>query len=301
MNADRHQLDPAIATWLADGPVAATEETRRIISATIRQARQGHPIGTVQIARQSRLVAAAALLVALVALAVSVGGLWPLVPFESPSPAPGSLPPVLPSARVEVSASPNPTRGTATLDRPRRQITFTYELPAELGLRPREFGFVGVVGFVSTTLPVPSFPPADAVIEAFLEERGIAVADVTGNVEHGNYEPHPAFGKSAAEFLTGLDASDYFVVEDRERASIGDVPGWSARVTTEGEGPTHIDTGPGGGREGSVELGVPNVIFVADVGDAIVLVEIWAKTPEELADWLPRALPFVDSIRFEPE
>ena len=244
-------------------------------------------------------MAAAALLVALVALAVSVGGLWPLVPFESPSPAPGSLPPVLPSARLEVSASPNPIRGTATLDRPRRQITFTYELPAELGLRPREFAIFGVVGFVSTTLPGGSFPP-NAETEAFQGEHGIAVADVTDTVEHGSVKGHPVFGASAAEFLTGLDASDYFVVEDRARASIGDVPGWSARVTTEGEGSTHIDTGPDG-REGSVELGVPHVIFVVDVADAIVLVEVWAKTPEELAVWLPRALPFVDSIRFEPE
>jgi hypothetical protein len=290
MNAEYRHPDQAIAAWLADGPVVANVQTRRAIAAAVRRTRQQGTVRPIDIARQSRLLAAAALLIALAALALSAGGLRLVVPVETPTP----------TATDGADSTPPPVSpvSVATLVRVERQIRFTYEMPEGLDIiLVDEPNNVGRVAFNSARA---SGWPESAMATVEPGAHGVAVADVTGASEHGSAQPHPLFGATAAEFMSGLDASPYFVVNNLDTASIGGLPVLSGRVTPEGEWFTHIDIVNPTGKATSVEFGTPNMIFVSDVGEAVVLVEIWADTPEAFADWLPRALPFVESIRFVP-
>jgi hypothetical protein len=48
-------------------------------------------------------------------------------------------------------------------------------------------------------------------------------------------------------------------------------------------------------------LGFPYRLTMADVDGVPILVQIWARTDEDLAAWMPVATEFVDSIDFVEE
>ena len=286
MTADNRGLDPAIAAWLADESTFATSETHRAISAAIRRTPQRRVLRQADIIRLGRFMVVSALLVGIVAFAIASGG----SPPSQPTPDPTSSDP---------AGSPPPVaRSEAILDLGGRRIPFSFERPVDWDITrvEREEG-AGLVMFASAwddqwyvDGPVGTLEPG---------EHGITVADVTGATEHGSTVHRPVFGATAEEFVRGLDASDYFVADDVRAAGVGGLPGWMARVRTEGDWWSHIDVHPPGDRTGSVEFGPPNVTWFVDVQGSIVAVVVWADTEETLADWLPRALPFVESIRFE--
>jgi hypothetical protein len=275
MNLSYRHPEPRIATWLGDGPDAATAESRRAIATAVRQIPQRRVAGPFEIARQSRLLAAAALLVALAAFGVAAAGLRPVVPMPAPSPAPAP-------------------RITGTLDHADRPMSFTYVLPdgSDVALRDTPVGS-GLAVFSTHPLTDTDVEPGS---------HGVTVADVTSASEHGSTRVYPRFGATATEFLAGLDASAYFVVQQQAPTNLAGRPGWSARVSTEGEGWKHIDfVRPSGGKGTAISFANPSVIFVTDVGDAVLLVQVWADTAENLEPWLRRAMPFVDSIEFQYE
>ncbi|MBA2464870.1 MAG: hypothetical protein H0V42_07845 [Nocardioidaceae bacterium] len=47
-----------------------------------------------------------------------------------------------------------------------------------------------------------------------------------------------------------------------------------------------------------VSLVLPSRLLVLEVGRELVLIDIWARSDEDLAEWMPRAMQLVDSIRF---
>ena len=281
MNVDNRQLEPTIAAWLADGLDTAAPATRRAIAAGVERTRQRRVYGPLEIARPSRLLAVAALLVALAAVGIAAGGLRLILPSPEPSPTVPMGPLV-----------------QAVLDRNDRHIPFAYQVPVGLDLAPVDDDSMrGIVVLASeggerwldSGLDGPMEPGA----------HGIAIADVTGATEHGSTVFRPVFGATAEEFLRGLDASAFFVVADVAPATVAGQQGWSARITTEGEWWTHIDVyPPPDGRTGSVEFSTPNVTFITDVGEFIVMIVVWADTAETLAAWQPQAMPLVESIRF---
>ena len=47
-----------------------------------------------------------------------------------------------------------------------------------------------------------------------------------------------------------------------------------------------------------LELTLPSRLIAFNVDGVTVFVDIWARTPEDLAAWLPQATTFVDNLRF---
>lgn len=47
-----------------------------------------------------------------------------------------------------------------------------------------------------------------------------------------------------------------------------------------------------------IMLNVPSRVMVLEVGEITILIQIWARTADDLAAWMPAATGFVDSIRF---
>lgn len=291
MNADHRHPDAAIATWLADGPGPATRETRQAIATSIRGIPQRSRARSLEAWRQRWLLAAAAVLVAIVAIAVAAGGLRLIQAVETAPPS-GAFETEGPSISATMVPTAEPGRNTLTLSRPERAITLSIARPDGFGLRSTDVrAEVALVSFTDgVSGPEASFEPG---------AHGITIADVAGSAEHGSVERHPVFGSTAAEFMAGLDSSPYFAVEDLAPTTLAGRDALSGRVTLEAQYWSHLDVRTASGNHASVELGMPNVILVADFDDAIMLVEIWADTDETLEDWLPRALDLVETIRFD--
>jgi len=146
----------------------------------------------------------------------------------------------------------------------------------------------------------------------FQSSHGIAVVDVTRAIRHGSLIVQPRLGTDAETFLRDLDiAIPYpyngvdgvidFEVDDVALTHLAGMPAWTARVSVPELDPpmwSHIDTAS---RDCAVEFGLPNRIWVMDVGSSIVLVQAWASDDAELAAWLPEATLLVDTFRFRSE
>ena len=279
MTTDYRHPDPAIAAWLADGPTVATLDSRRTIAAAVRRTGQRRSFGAIEVARQSRLLAAAALLIAVAALGIAAAGVRPGIVQSQPTAEPTS------------ATSP---RSTRVIERQERTITFTYA-PVD-GVRVASLVDPLAAMVVLTSQPFATFPR-----ELPPGVHGITVAEVTAATRHGSVDPAAfvPFGRTAEAFMHGLGASADFTVEDLQPASVGVLPAWSGRVVPKAGRWSHIMIPSAAGRRDSVEFGNTNVTFVADLDGGLVLVQVWADTPATLSDWLPRAMPFVDSIRFE--
>jgi hypothetical protein len=286
MNADFRHSEPRIAAWLAEGPDSATADSRRAIAAEIGRMPQHTAKGLSEITRHSRLLAAAAVLIVVAAFGIAAAGFRPVAPEPTPTTTP------------EATASAAP-RVTVELDHAERPMVVTFEPPDGFdAVSAKTDVGSGLAVFSSSALG----EPADGYPILEPGTHGISIADVTTASEHGSVVFHPVFGGSAIEFLAGLDANEAFMVEDRAPTSLGRLPAWSARVSLEGQGWTHIDVQrPTGGKVASISFDNASIIFVADLADAIVLVQVWADSPENLESWLPRAMVVVNSIEFEYE
>ena len=205
------------------------------------------------------------------------------------------------------SASPEPSapglagpvhRGTLVREG-RSAIPFEFRLPEEGGL-------------VAVDIPAPEGEPNGLFTLAAAEsqrlyegEWGIMVADVTGATPHKSSLERawpPPIAADAAGFLPGLRQAADIPVRDIGGTELGGLPAFTAEVGPVVEDRVtwgHIDVRmAGGGVTGSISFNDPSRLIVADAGDSIVLVQIWARTEAELAGWLPLALEIVDSMRF---
>ena len=286
MTADNHWLDPTIAAWLADESTFTTSETHRAISAAIRRTPQRRGLRPADIVRLGRFLVVSALLAGAAALAIVGGG------FSQFDPSP------TPASSEAAGSPPPPTRSEAILELGAQRIRFSFERPVAWDITrvEREDG-AGLVMFASAW--DDEWYGSGLRDSADPAAHGITIANVTGATEHGSTVFRPVFGEHAEEFVRGLDGSDFFVADDVRPAIVGGLPGWTTRVRLEGDWWSHIDVYPPGTRTGSVEFGPPNVTWFVDVGGAVVAVVVWGNTTETMEDWLPRAMPFVESIRFE--
>lgn len=279
MNLEYRHPDRSIAAWLAEGPTTATSETRRAIAAGVRLTPQRRSAGPMEIARASRLLAAVALLVAGLALVVAVVGT--MLPYPAPSPSPS------PSAD-------DPARRNGTLERADRDTAFSFIAPRGWDVAPVVLpDNLGAVVFASGPIDA-FFAPVDA------RTHGVTIADVGGATEHGSLNTAPPFGATAGDFIARLDASAGFDVLELRRSRVGELPAWAGTVTPTGDGWDHIDTTTPRGKDAVASFAAPNLTFVIDVGETVVLVSIWAGAQEDLDAWLTTAMTFVDSLRFEP-
>ena len=186
---------------------------------------------------------------------------------------------------------------------------FDYHLPRDGSLsRVPTASALTMVGFVegSTTVPPdwPFFDYGSRYQGPDGAPRGIVVVPVSDAMTHscppGPPAPaRPELGDSPAEILEGLRttagagiASDPSVVIDGRLALVATV------MPTEHlcEGPTATDIHTT--FSDYVSLGHPSRLIVLQVDDETILIDIWARSDEDLADWMPSAMQFVETIHF---
>ena len=314
MNRSRHP-DPTIAAWLADGPTELSTAARDAIAATVRTTRRRRRLALSRpdLRRTRPLAWAAVLLTVVLTLAVAAGAAGLLRPTtEIPVPtAVGPLPTEIRVVGPPPTESPTPTPnrgrvstvcwagglsltvpGQGTIMLRGSAVSMDYSVPVALDLDA--WAADGVVGF---GLPIG--------------RRGVAVVDVSQAVRHGSTVAQPRIGSNAQTFLPDLDEAlpsgdgvIDFEVDDVEATQLAGRPAWSARVSVPELDPpmwSHIDTLANSDRTCAVEFGMPNRIWVFDVGSSIVLVQAWATDEAGLTAWLPEATRLVDTFRFRSD
>jgi hypothetical protein len=122
--------------------------------------------------------------------------------------------------------------------------------------------------------------------------RGVVIADVTFFSVHDGGRTTTS---SATEFLEILDRSDLFSVADQRSVAIGARTARQAMVDAQGAN-SHVDLVDAE----AVEFGRPNRTFVVEVGERVVLIQIWAESEDLLSTWMPDALRLVETIELSP-
>ena len=282
--------DAPIAAWLADGPATLSSSRRAAVKSVIRTTRQAHVIVLPLPERRTlRLVlAAAAVLIAGLALAAFIGSdrLFTVVPD-----------PTRPTSTPASSSPPDGpgTPGTAEIEGFARSFVVDYEIPDGLDLRlvpdpmrdePR------AVYFTLGGMPVYDVEQPDTIGPDPTPAgwpHALMIADVSAAMTHRT-EPDLVFD-DAASFLSGLDALDVTAVGPTVATTLGGRPALTADVAG-----WHVD-GP------FLDfVSHPNRVTVADISGAIIAVQVWAGTANDLREWAAEVQPFVESLRFrEPE
>lgn len=300
--------DPSIAAWLADGPDALSPQRRAEVKSIARATAQRRlvvlPLPTT---RGLRLVlAAAALGVLTIALAIGSGSLNLLTPPPEPTQTPALDVNAVPACWAEERSLSVPASGRLGVEG--MPFSVSYSLPP--GLELVGGAADGVIGF-GTPYGLPHRVVGGGA-EVFVPgSRGVVVADVTAAVRHGSLIAQPPIGTDARTFLEDLDSpvaygdgTIDFEVDEVTQTEVGGRPAWTARVRVPELDPpmwSHIDRRPPGKRDCAVEFGMPNRVWVLDVGSSIVLVQAWAADEEGLVAWLPEATRLFETFRFSTE
>jgi hypothetical protein len=281
--SDIRARDARIASWLSDGPTALPLHVRTAVVDGLRttpRARRSRLAGETVHRRRVLLVAAALLVAALAAAAMIGSRLLERQPEVVPELGPRE------TAELVVSDV--------------RTTPFTYRLPVGLGL-VREDSPAPGLGYVSFTTggPPPYGRNAEAGGTIVPTARGIVIADLTDVTFHGSLEVRVLRTSTPLEFLSDLDAGPEFMVRNAVPGRLGSFEGLVADVRLDQPREwTHVDIVAGSIREGSLDFSNPSRLYLAEVGDLLVAVQVWAPTAPDLEDWLPIAAPFVDSLEF---
>lgn len=192
--------------------------------------------------------------------------------------------------------------GSVTLDGTRGSIELSYALPdtmsfdiADENLSPSLEGTQrAVIGFTQGGTGLYGGGNNGAGQALFnIASRGVVVADVTDTKGHGLRGRD--LGRDAMGFVTALDASELWEVQDIGETTLGGLPAIRGRSALVDDYWSHLDTTDGSGT--LIELGPPSQIIVTDVEDMTVMVQIWAGTDAALDAWIPIAMELVDSLR----
>ena len=136
-----------------------------------------------------------------------------------------------------------------------------------------------------------------------LGARGILIADVTdASVSTCSLEnPRRAYGEVGAgptAFLDSLQEIGGLRLEDEGATTFGGRPAIAASTVLSRCAQTEIIIGTRPIWEAYARLEIPSRIIVAEVGNSTVMAQIWAGTPIDLEEWLPKAQEFIDSMEF---
>lgn len=219
----------------------------------------------------------------LLAAAIAVGGSGAAVLIGGGSPAPDDDPTSVSQERMLSAAG--------------GQIRVEYAVPSDLDLIVTEAAtYLAFTGGSDVAYPLDG-----ETLSISTGARGVKIVDVTGATAH--YSNGRPVGVDAASFLDGLSGHPVLDLEvgGTTQVALGarsalaadvrsnDLPSHLARGTQ-----AHLDQG-----EIAIDIWVPSRLIVADVGRAIVLIQIWAGSEEELAGWLEESEPFVSSVRLD--
>lgn len=260
---ERTDHDAVVAAWITAGPRELPIDARYAITATAAE--------TPQLARHGRWhlgqprVRMAAFGAIALALVVSIAAGRLVMP---------------PDGRVGTAATHH-----ITLTEARLEVSFTE--PAGLDV---DVDVVDRVAGIGITVGGLSYVDHE---EQRRDARGIVVADITGATFHMNSQPPPFH--DAAGFFASLEAagpSHYKILSGVSSTELSGRKAFVADVV--GRGWAFLEMG---GSSHVVDLSMPQRLIASDVGDRVVLVQIWAGRFEELDEWLPKANEILATMR----
>ena len=214
---------------------------------------------------------------------------------------PDTSAPATPTARP--TSSPTPTARPSLTSPSPETDWLSYAIPDGSGLKAWEDG--SVTGFTEgADHPYKEAPGARPEVAG---RRGVMIA----TLRDGSFHRCFAAGRKAAQTTpTGILADIRVILQDvvHPRAShppamdepapttFDGRPAWSAAIVSGPAECTHIHVGTKTG--GWVPLGFPSRVVAVDLDGLTVLIVTWARTPEDLADFLPTAQKLLDSVHF---
>jgi hypothetical protein len=301
--------DDIFSDWIQDGPTVAPDRVLDSVARALPETSQrSSPLRsfrrpamqTTLRGRTSSFAAPPA--VAAVLLVLVVGGSILVLGGRSHIfGGPDGTPTPVPSPTSSATATANPTAaspGPIQTSRPVDSIApssgvfsvggnglaFEYRIPdgVQLTQAVRE----GVVGF-GDGLPGLSYG-----LETGVPGRGVVVAEVTGATFHATNAGQAGRVTDAESFLHAADRVGYGVGEISSTEFAG-LPALAADQSTGAWATTETPSS----HVLVLGHGVHSRLIVADVGSVVVLVQIWASDRDALAEWLPTAQAFVDSMR----
>ena len=273
--------DATIQAWLEAAPRELPEGVRYMITAGVRTTPQRAPRKLLPAALFSLAAAAALFAIAVVA--------------TLPRP---TLPQVVGSGSTHLGAQAGPLDESGPLS-----ISYGVLEGVDLAVDDRHAAGPddrtprAIVGFTAGGTGLYGFGLGASWEPSEFKEgsRGVVIADVTNTKLHG-MEGLP-LGSDAASFVQVLTDSQWWDVRDVAETSLDGRPAVSGRlVQVISDWWTHLDTVDANGT--LIEFMHPSHLIVTDVGDEVVLIQIWAGTEAELDAWMPTAMQFVDTLRF---
>lgn len=139
---------------------------------------------------------------------------------------------------------------------------------------------------------------------------GVVIADVTGAGYHQKANDRTWHADNAEDFLNDLASlplvtgGNAYEVGEIQPAELAGWPALSAHLrTNEGNSYPFLEdfaADNSGHLAPTFQDHYVQDLIVADVGDSIVLVQIWAADEQTLAEWLPKARAFLSTMHIQP-
>jgi hypothetical protein len=208
---------------------------------------------------------------------------------------------LIPASAAAQEPTPSEISGPATA---------TWTLRTSRGPLPLSYVVPGDLEVIVTETPTYLAITAGSDVAHTLENedrvlpraRGVKVIDVSGATAH--YSDGRPIGVDAASFLAGLAANTILDLEVGEvtetrlgarRALMADIRSRDIEAHRENGTLAHLDK-EGDPGSGIIDLWQPSRLIVADVDEAILVVQVWAASEEDLGAWLPEAERLVASF-----
>lgn len=223
------------------------------------------------------------------------------IPSSTASPMPSSSSTTSPSATPSVSPSPAPSRPPFSIaNHFIRRFESSIPVSSTLKLKTGQSDVRSIWAFYEG--PVSDHGASGLVPDAS-DTRGVIV--VSGEAAW-THSCNPDVGRKPLRSAPAEFVEDLASIAGAELtvASAETLDGHPALSTTKSLPACgvdlHISTPMAAlaGGTSFVDLAIPSRFIVAEVNSTTVLVDIWARTDEELVAWLPTAMEFVDSIHF---
>jgi hypothetical protein len=187
-----------------------------------------------------------------------------------------------------------PSGPTGTIDYLIRR--FEYTVPGDTKLPgPARFGST-IVEWTSGS--APRVDPETVAPNAVGVQRGIVIASADTPWSHGPAGRTRLRG-APADLLTDLQEIAFVPLGTISETMLDGRPALVVAVIPPGANDLHFSaqmTGLTG--EDFVSLSIPSRLTVADIDGATMLIDVWARTPDDLMRWLPTADEFIRSIHF---
>ena len=286
----RRDATKLIEAWLEDGPDRAPDRILAKLAGDMESTPQIREVGV------NRMLGGAIAAAALAAVVLAMSVVW--TGAERPT---GVVPTAPASAIPKAEWTPAPPLHThyaaghaghfaiATAN-----IGVEYTVPAGVELMVESFrdaaGFaVGAEGFsygfvLNETNTDASFVPG---------ARGVVVADITRGIWQRNGTGAPLDEPRAV--LEGL-AADTQATGTIAETDIDGHPALTARLPAH-RADTYFRIHPSGRSGGTVYFSHPSSVTLVEVGDLLLLIQVWAGSDAELDAWMPVATTFIDSFR----